>query len=66
MELKPEHPQSKEPAFCDRCGNVGLGKYSLWFPYKRIRIWLCGICNDGLLLGFYKDMAKFIKDTKYE
>jgi len=52
MRLQPNHPKSKRPDKCDRCGNVEA-IYSYWFPFKEVRIWLCTICYLGLALGDY-------------
>ena len=44
---------------CDRCGNdCSHGEYFIHLPFIKKYIRLCGICQYGLMYGFYLDIKR--------
>jgi hypothetical protein len=52
---------------CDRCGNdLGYGSGCIHLPFIKKYISLCGICQKGLIFGYYIDFKNTIKEDKNE
>ncbi len=46
---------------CDRCGNdLRNGVYYLHLPFRKQYIKICGVCQHGLMYGFYLDVVRKI------
>ena len=43
---------------CDRCGNdLSKGDFMHHYPFRKLYIHLCHICNLGLMYGFWRDIV---------
>jgi hypothetical protein len=54
-EKEAEHP-------CSRCGNKSHEYCSLYFPFSKIRVYLCDLCYFGLSLGLKFDIEKIMHE----
>lgn len=54
--LRMSKKKKEEKVVCDRCGNHEHIRCSLWFAFKKVRIYLCDICWLGLCVGLKLDI----------